>query len=380
MRYLLTLLVSAAALLTGFGIIMIGSASTIRADDLHGQPYYFVLRQVAMLGLALVSALAAIRFDYHWWQRRPAQIALVLLTLGGLVAVFVPPFGHLSHGSHRWLGYGSLRIQPSELAKIAFVILAALWLGGIGKRVRHWFWGFVAPGAGTVLIALLLIIEPDFGSTALVGFVAVVLMFVAGTRLLFLVPSGLAALTGFALLVLRDPVRRERVLAFLWPERNPRVAHHLLQAKAAFMSGGAWGVGPGESIQKHYYLPEAHTDSILAIAGEELGVLASVGVVLLFGLILYCGIRIALRAPDKLGQLMATGLTLLLAMQAGINVGVMTGCLPTKGMALPFISYGGSSLVGSWLAVAVLVNIGRHVDMRDEHIHTRLFKNAIQRP
>ena len=203
------------------------------------------------------------------------------------------------------------------------------------------------------------------------------LMFVAGTRIIYLLGFGAAGIAVVGTFVLANANRMERIRAWLHGEESgSAAAYQLKQALIAFENGGPWGVGFNQSIQKYNYLPEAHTDFIFAIGGEEFGFLFSIGVLLAFVLILVCGIRISQRAPDRLGRMLAFGMTVLLVFQAGFNIGVVTGCLPTKGLALPFMSYGGTNLITAMLAVGTLVNIGRHVDVSDERMHTQVVKNA----
>jgi len=249
------------------------------------------------------------------------------------------------------------------------------WLCRIGRRVGTFRDGVLYPVIGMGMTAALIMGEPDYGTTFLIGCVAVVLLFTAGVKIRYLAGLVTLGVGGFAAMVAQDEVRRGRVLAFLMPDKYPTVAYHLDQSKIAFIKGGAFGVGLGDSIQKHLYLPEAHTDFILAIIGEELGLIATGMVVLLFAAILFCGVTISLRARDAFGRLMAMGLTTSIVLQAAINVGVVTGCFPTKGLPLPFISYGGSSLVASVAMVAVLLNIAKHADEQGEDEHTRSIKN-----
>jgi cell division protein FtsW len=362
--------------LSVFGLVLIGSASTVRAEDVYGWAFHFAARQFCWLVAGAVAGVLIARRHYHIWRNPWVAAVLAVLTLAALTVVLgTRPV----HGSRRWFQAGPLQMQPSELAKLALVILAAFWMDRHVERLRRFLWGFGIPAAVLGAVIALLYLEPDYGSMALVGTLGAVLMFVAGTRLVHILPFALPAAAAFAWLVMMNPVRRDRVLAFAYPERDPATAHQIEQAKASFISGGLTGCGgPGESIQKYYYLPEAHTDCILAIAGEELGFLAPAGVVAAFGLLLWCGTRIASRAPDRFGQLLAFGATFLLVSQAAINVGVVTGCLPAKGIALPFISYGGTSLIASCVTVGVLASVGRVAAQQEETIRTRLFKNALQ--
>lgn len=358
---------------------MLASTSSVRAEASYNDPQYFIKRQLIWLVIAVVAGVIAARFDYHWWRRPLPVLLLAGGTLFLLLMVFVPGLGMKAGGSYRWIRFGPVSLQPSEIAKMAVVILMSLWMERVGRRARLFKDGFLYPSIGLGVFLLLILLEPDFGTTALVVAVGGALMFAGGTSLLYLVMLAVLGVCGFAVMVMNDPVRLARVTAFIDPSRSPATAYHLAQSKVAFIRGGAWGQGLGNSIQKQFYLPEAHTDFILAIIGEELGYVFTIMVLLLFAVILVCGIYISLHAQDVLGRLLAFGFTLLLVMQAAINVGVVTGCLPTKGLPLPFISYGGSSLVGSMVAIGILINVAAHCGNEDRHAHSRVVKNRVRR-
>lgn len=375
----LPILVSATLLLTIFGLVAISSASLVRAPA--GRPYHFLIQQSVWFGISfVVTYIVAFHIDYRWFARQWAVYLIAAAVLVGLALVLVPGIGIEIKGSRRWIDLGPMNLQPSEFAKIGFVFVLAKWFDYMGPLVRRFKFGVLAPGVWTGIVVALLFMEPDYGSCALVAVLAGAIMFAGGANLLFLLPIGLVGAIGFGFMVAHDPVRMGRVLSFLHPEQYPEKAHQLLQAIAAFKNGGPWGVGIGNSTQKLLYLPEAHTDSIIAIAGEEFGVVATIGVIVGFLFILYCGMRVAMAARDSFGRLLAFGLTLMLVIQAGVNFGVNTGCLPTKGMALPFISYGGTSLLASWLAVALIVNVGRVTLATPEEEPSRnVFKNTVHR-
>lgn len=358
---------------------MLASTSSVRADASYNDPQYFIKRQLIWLLPAILAGVFMARFDYHWWRRPIFFLLLASGSLFLLALVFVPGIGMRVGGSYRWIRLGPLSLQPSEIAKLAVVILMSLWMERVGRRARLFKEGVLFPFIGLGAFLALIILEPDFGTTALVGVVGCAIMFAGGTSLHYLLMLAVAAGCGFVIMVLHDPVRLVRVTAFLYPERYPVTAYHLTQSKAAFIRGGPWGRGLGNSIQKQFYLPEAHTDFILAIIGEELGFVFTFVVLLMFAGILVCGIYISLHAPDLLGRLMAFGVTLLLVLQAAINVGVVTGCLPTKGLPLPFISYGGSSLVGAMAAIGILVNVALHCGNEERHAHSRAVKNRARR-
>jgi len=352
-----TILVGIVLLLLALGIVMLASASSVKGGDAHKDPNYFLRRQLVFLAAALVAGVAAASVDYHRWQKWWLPVAI--LAAGVLVLVLIPHIGSKIGGSRRWLKLGPVSVQPSEFAKFALVVALAAWISWTGPRMGTFKDGILKPGILLGALLGLVFLEPDFGTTILLACVGGILLFVGGSPPGWLGLGALAGLCGFAVAVLRDPVRMGRILAFLMPDKYPAAAYQLGQSEDAFTLGGIWGAGLGESIQKHFYLPEAHTDFILAIIGEELGLIATVMVILLFAGLFVCGLWISLRAPDVFGRLLGFGLTLMIVVQAAINVGVVTGCLPTKGLPLPFISYGGSSLVVSMVNVGVLINIAR---------------------
>lgn len=395
MRSTLTVLSLTVVALLGLGIVVLATASAVRAQGLYADPHFFVRRQLIWLGLAAVTVFLVNRFDYHWWRGTPLlTVGFSLLVVLALLLVFVPGIGGKVKGSYRWLNLGPFRMQPSEFAKILTVIGISVWMDRIGWRVRQFTKGAFLPGCGLALLAGLLVMEPDFGSTLVVCVAGGALMYVAGTRVVYLLLFGGLGLAGVGAFLITNANRMRRLAAWLpealrlmierWlppghtEEGASAARYQLEQAILAFKNGGPSGVGFTQSIQKYNYLPEAHTDFIFAIGGEELGLAFSLFVVVAYAVILFCGIRIALRASDRLGRMLAFGMTLLLVFQAAFNIGVVTGCLPTKGLALPFMSYGGTNLITALFAVGTLLNVGRHVDVFDERMHTQVVRNAAQ--
>jgi len=353
-----TLLVGSVIFLVALGIVMLTSTSSVRAEALLGDPLFYLKRQVIWLGIGVVGAAIVARVDYKLWQRFAVPLAILAVFM--LILVFVPHVGVKVKGSHRWLQAGPVQVQPSEFAKFVMIICMSAWMAHVERRAVRLTLGLLYPLGGLGLLLGLLMLEPDFGTTMLAGTVGMLIMYLGGTRLSHLIVAGFSAFCLFVLAILHDPLRLGRLLAFIFPDRYPATAYHLAQSKVAFINGGLFGVGLGNSIQKQFYLPEAHTDFILAIIGEERGLVATGAVVLLFLLILVAGMHISSRAPDTFGRLLGFGVTLMLVVQACINIGVVTGCLPTKGLALPFISYGGSSLVASLAGVGFLLGLARH--------------------
>jgi cell division protein FtsW len=373
MRRTSTALVGCVLLLLTLGIVMLASTSSVRGMTIAGDPYVFVKKQLAWLVVGICIAVFLGKLDYHLLIKMavPLYIAAFLLML----IVLIPHIGSKIGGSRRWLRLAGFSFQPSEVGKLAITVGLAWWLSRVGRKADSLKEGLLLPMGGLGLICLLAIAEPDLGTTILIGASGVAMMFVAGTRLGYLAITCTLGLVGFVLYVLFDDVRRGRILAFIMPEQFPAPAYQLMQSVNAFISGGLFGSGLGESIQKHLYLPEAHTDFILAIIGEELGFIGSMSVVLLFLGIMTCGLMISFRSLDREGKLLAFGMTFLLVAQAAINVGVVTGCLPTKGLPLPFISYGGSSMLFSMSCIGVLLNIAAHCDEDVDEEHLKPIKN-----
>lgn len=361
-----SLLVGIVLLLLALGIVMLASASSVKGVDAHTDPSYFLKRQLVFLAVALVAGALAAKIDYRVWQRFWIPVTVFAVAL--LVLVLVPHIGFKVGGSRRWLKVGGFSLQPSEFAKLASVIMLSAWMSKVGRKARLFVPGILKPGVMLGAFLGLVFLEPDFGTTILIAAVGFALMYLGGARPSYLAIVGTLGFVVFMVAVMHDPVRMGRILAFLMPEKYPAAAYQLGQSKDAFIMGGVGGCGLGESIQKHFYLPEAHTDFILAIVGEELGLPVSLLVVLLFGGILATGLIIAHQARDMFGRLLAMGITLMTVVQAVINVGVVTGCLPTKGLPLPFISYGGSSLVMSMIGVGILINIARQGIPDDHHL------------
>ena len=353
------ILILVVGVLVVFGLVMLFSTSGPQGEKIAGNPYYFVQRQAAWLVVGLVAAFVGAKVDYRVWLKVAWPVLGVVLVL--LALVYVPGIGLSVKGSRRWLHLPlGLSFQPSELAKFAAINALAAWYGTKRRERGGFVGGLVIPGAILGSLLALIVFETDFGATVLIGATGGLMMFVAGAPVLFLVPAGAAAVGILGWMISKNPERMGRILAFRNPEQYAQgEAFQLMNALYAFVAGGLGGAGLGQSLQKKFYLPEAHTDFIFAIIGEELGLFFSVGVVALFVVFLLCGIRISGRAPDVGGRLLAFGITALVSLQAAINVGVVTGRLPTKGLPLPFISFGGTSLMATLFMTGVLLNVAR---------------------
>ncbi len=354
-----TILILVVAILVLFGMVMLFSTSGPQGEKLFGNPYHFTQRQAVWLLLGLVAAFVAARVDYHRWMKMAWP--LLGLTLVLLALVYVPGIGLDINGSRRWIGIpGVLSFQPSELAKFVAINTMALWYGTKRRERNGWVQGIWLPGILLASMLGLILPEPDFGATLLIGGISALMMFVGGAPLFGLAAGVAAGLSLVGWKIMNNPERMGRILAFWEPEKYAQdEAFQLMNALYAFVVGGVGGAGLGQSLQKRFYLPEAHTDFIFAIIGEELGIVASLGVVGLFVIFLLCGLRISGRASDAAGRLMAFGITIVISLQAAINIGVVTGRLPTKGLPLPFISFGGTSLMVTLFMVGVLLNISK---------------------
>ncbi len=352
-------LLGAVLLLLAIGTVVVFSASADTAYHQFASPYYYLKHQLMWAAIGIFVLIIASRIDY--WRYKRLILPLYGIALILLVVVLVPHIGIQINGARRWLGVGSLQIQPSELAKLAMVFMFAFLLSRHRDRLDDFWKGVVPHVLFAGIIFLLILAEPDLGTTVAVAGTFFVMLFVAGVRKRHLLGMTAVAIPILTWAMLGQAYRRQRLLAFMDPWKHPLgVGFHTIQGLLALGSGGVLGVGLGYSRQALGYLPEAYTDFIFAILGEELGLLGTVTVVLLFLILAWRGYRIAMKAPDMFSSLLATGLTTMIAIQAAINIGVVTATLPVTGITLPFLSYGGSSLVLSLAGVGVLLNISRH--------------------
>jgi len=374
MQRTLSVLIAAVLILVTIGVVMLFSASMVRGDSQYDSAEYFLYRQLIWLALSLIAAASCARLDFRWIRLAALPLAGVCLLL--LVLVRIPGIGSCINGSWRWLRFGPLTLQPSEFSKIGLILAFSWWISRRRRYMHTFKRGLLPPLAVLGVFAVLLLAEPDFGTTILVGLVTMTLLYIGGVRPFHLFGFAGAGLGALAVLLLHNENRMRRIFAFLDPEKYAQgEAWQLINGLNALASGGAYGVGLGNSIQKYHYLPEAHTDFILPIIGEELGLAATIAVLILFVIVFICGLRIAARASDDFGRFTALGCTLMITFQATINLAVVTGCMPTKGLALPFISYGGSSLLVSAAMIGLLINVAHTA--RDPKVKTRtaLFKD-----
>jgi cell division protein FtsW len=352
-------LFSVTLLLVLVGLVMVFSASAVAANARYHSAYFFLLRQSMWAVAGLAAMLALMRVDYRLYRTTAVVFPLLGITVLLLLSVF---FLDRSHNTHRWFKLGPLSFQPSELAKLALILFLAWYLETRGKQIQDWR-TVVAPALVTLVLAGLIAAQPDLGTAIACFLIASTMLFVAGARLsYYLYPLAFSPVV-FYFLVWRVRWRRERILAFLNPFEDPQGrGFHIIQSLIAVGTGGLAGKGLMEGKQKLFYLPEPHTDFIYAVTAEELGLVGSLVVVLLFGIFCYRGIRAAVLSRDPFARFLATGITSMVVVQALFNISVVLGMLPTKGIPLPFISYGGSSLFMTLAAVGVLLNITKQTE------------------
>jgi cell division protein FtsW len=340
-----------------FGVVMVYSASAIIATGENHSQYFYVLRQGMWTLIGLGAMLLGMRFDYGRLRSPLIANGLVVVALVLLVAVFAfPPI----NGARRWIRFAGFSMQPSEISKLALTIFLARFLERRAGREGEFWRTFVPTVALTGLLALLVVAEPDLGTAMMLAVVCAVLLYTSGARVKHMALAAAPALVGVAGLLVFVPFRMRRMTAFLNPWADPQgTSYQVVQSLLAVGSGGVDGLGFTQGRQKMFFLPFAHSDFIFAVVGEELGLLGGLAVIALFGLLLWRGMRAAMSAPDRFGMLLGVGIVTGIVAQALFNMSVVLALLPTKGIPLPFISYGGSSLVPTLFAVGVLLNISQ---------------------
>lgn len=356
-RHTATILLLSVMSLLAIGIVMLFSTGAF-AQDSRGDMYYFVKRQSMWLVIGGLAMVVAAMFDYgHWRKIWPWLYGLTIVLL---ILCFVPPFGMKINGAWRWINLGFASFQPSELAKVAVLLFLAFWYEKNADHAGEFLKGFLYPLAVVGVVLALIVVEVDLGATSLIGATALAVMFVAGMGWRWLVPMVVAGVAVLTFAVFNIDERMGRLLAFLDPEKY-KLTEGLQQWQAllAFGAGGVEGLGLGNGRQKMLYLPYAHTDFIFPMIGEELGLRFTLLTVFCFLLILLAGVLIAMNARDRFGLLLGFGITIIISLQAAVNIGVTTSMLPNKGMPLPFISYGGSNLAISLFLIGILINIHR---------------------
>ena len=347
-------------ILVFIGLVMVFSASAVVAKERFGSPYYFVLRQFGWALAGLAAMFAAMRLDYRRYKHPAVVFSLMGITTLLLVLVF---FLDRSHNTHRWIRLGVLSFQPSELAKPALILFLAYFLETRTKFMDDWRRTLIPSTAPAVVMAALILMQPDLGTALACGAISAVVLFVAGMSLKYYAWALAPLPLFFYVFVVRVPWRYQRILAFIDPYSDPQGrGFHIIQSLIAVGTGGLTGLGLMEGKQKLFYLPEPHTDFIFAVTAEELGLLGATLVVVLFAIFLYRAIRAAVLTDDIFARYLATGIGAMVGVQALFNISVVLGMAPTKGIPLPFISYGGSSLFITLASVGVLLNITQHAD------------------
>ena len=352
-------LLMAVLTLLAVGVVMVYSSSSVVALTTYNDPTYFLRRQVvwAMLGLALMAA--AMRMDHELLEHKPVVAVLLLVTFLLLAATFVPGIGRTINGARRWIKLGIFTFQPAELAKLTLVVYLSSYLSSRKTLVQNFQRGLAPAFAVTGVFLGMVLLQPDFGTVMAMGAVILLMLLAGGARIAHLAALLAVAVPLAYLAIAHKAYRLRRIMSFLNPWDDPQGAgHQIIQSYLAFGSGGVFGRGLGEGRQKLLFLPERHSDFIYAVIGEELGLIGAAAVLLLFGIILWRGIRIALKS-EGFSRMLALGITVLISVQAIINMAVVTGIMPTKGIALPLVSYGGSALVVTLAALGVLLNISK---------------------
>ncbi len=343
------------------GLIMCFSSSSIEAAETRGSPYFYLIRQTIWAILGAMGLLFFRRFNYR--HLKTLSPILVLISFLLLTAVFIPGLGVEVHEAKRWLGFGTFSIQPSEFTKLALIIFTAAYLSSKSVDMKN-FWSSSFIPLGVMFLSFLFIMgQPDLGTALIIGMGVAIVVVAAGIPL-----KQLAALMGVSSLIIpylyyRQSYWLDRLTSFVDPWADSMGSGwQVIQSIYALGSGGLFGVGLGRSMQKLYYLPEPHNDFIFAVIGEELGFIGTTAIFFLFCVLIWRGMKVALHAPDKFGSLLAGGLICIIAIQALVNIGVVTGSLPVTGLNLPFISAGGSSLFFNLCAIGIVLNISKHVE------------------
>ncbi|MCA9462231.1 MAG: putative lipid II flippase FtsW [Nitrospira sp.] len=334
------------------GVVMVFSASGVLGET----STYYLQRQIIWMALGFCVLFGAMNVPYAKWKAwAPVIILLCVMSLALVLGM-----GTVVNRARRWFSLGFFSVQPTEMAKLGVVLYLAAYLSNPNRRMTDWQQGLLPPLLVVGVICGLIVVEPDLGSTVVIGLVFLSMVYLAGARLLHLAILGMPLVAAFGGLIWISPERVERFMTFWdpWPVRDG-AGYQLVQSLISLKHGGVFGVGLGQGQQKLLYLPEGHTDFVFALIGEELGLMGTSGLLALFAILVFKGFRVAALAPDLFGRYLALGITLLVGFQALINVGVVCGMLPTKGLTLPLVSYGGSSLLTTMLAIGILLSIAR---------------------
>jgi cell division protein FtsW len=356
-------LFTATLLLLSLSIVMVYSASAVVTMERYGRPSIFLVKQAmwAVLGLGLLAVV--MRIDYRTYREPVVIWTSLVLVLGALVAVlFMPPVNN----ARRWFGMAGIGVQPSEVSKLVAIVFIAALLERRSHRINELGYALAPIALLIGCLFALIMLEPDFGTSMSLVLIALVMVFAAGLNYSYILGASLIALPALYILVMGTAYRRRRMLTFLNPWEDPLGdGFQIIQSIIAIGTGGVWGKGLMNGVQKLFYLPEPHTDFIYSVLSEELGLVGATAVLLCFGVMTWRGFRIALRAPDAFGAYLALGLTTMVAVQAFINISVVLGLMPTKGIPLPFVSFGGSSLLINLVGMGILLNVSQHASPTD---------------
>ena len=342
------------------GIIMIYSTSSAKVTDSTHTMNTAFLRHVMWVAIAIIGMLIMMRIDYHYLQKYSTAIFIIALT--GLVVVLIPEIGTVTYGARRWIRFGShFGYQPSEFAKLAMIIFMSGYIAKNLEKMSTFARGFIVPIVLIGVVSLLILKEPDFGTAMFISMISFVLIMVGGTRIIYVMFTMIASIPHIYQILHNIPTyRHNRLLAFLDPWKDPMgIGYQIIQSWIALGSGGIAGLGMGESRQKLFFLPMSDNDFVFSIIGEEFGFIGTTSIVVMFALLTWQGIRVCKTTSDPFGFFLSLGITISLGLQAAINIAVVTGSIPTKGLPLPFISTGGSSILLSMLAIGILLNIAK---------------------
>jgi cell division protein FtsW len=349
--------------LVGFGIVMVYSTSAILAGDRFGDPYFFLKRQALYAGIGFVLMILMMFFPYKILKRFAYPI--LILCFLSLIAVLIPGIGHRAGGSMRWVKTQFFSFQPSEFSKLGLIIFLAYFLTKKEEKIRSFSFGFLPTIFLSGFVIALVWKEPDFGAALFLTAMVFLLLFISGARLIYIMGAVLVAFPVVYYFLMNVGYRYRRLMSFIRPWEDPTGnSFQIIQSFLSFGSGGLFGLGLGEGRQKLFFLPAPHTDFIFSIIGEELGLVGAMFVVLLFFILTLRGIHIGLSLEDRFGAYLALGITLMISLQAVINMGVVLGLLPTKGLTLPFISYGGTSLITNLIGVGILLHLSTQMERR----------------
>jgi cell division protein FtsW len=362
-RRLDIILLMTALALVGIGVVMVYSTSAIIAGDRFGDPYFFLKRQALYAAVGFFLMILMTLFPYEMFKRFAYPILIFSLLL--LVAVLIPGIGHRAGGAMRWLKIQSFSFQPSEFAKLGLVVFLAYLLAKKEEKIRSFSFGFLPPVLLSGLVIALVMKEPDFGAAFFLTVMVFLLLFVSGARVIYIVGAFLIAIPVAYYFLMNVGYRYKRLMSFIRPWEDPNgTSFQIIQSFLSFGSGGLFGLGLGEGRQKLFFLPAPHTDFIFSVIGEELGLVGAMVIVLLFFILTLRGVQIGLSLEERFGAYLALGITLMISLQAVINMGVVLGLLPTKGLTLPLISYGGTSLIVNLAGVGMLLHLSTQMERR----------------